>query len=547
MNLGGLLKKAKAALGLDDEYEPGKLGLPALPPEIDTQDPDDETREKQDEWIKDTVGKNIWFKKDDRVVCIKLIPQMVEFLADLFFGRWDEDLGDYVTQVILWKNRGGGGSLCAAVLIFLCMVYRRKSFTDMAGSGKQAKRLYNYTKDFWFCKKTLPKLLEKEPLQTETKLRTGVVLECLAASDKQARGGHNPGFIGDEGCSEDARVGKVLESGINSVTSEPGSLVVLLSTFHVLSPFWTDHWDNAKAKGYKRFRWNIYDVMEQCTTGISDSTAKDPLALRYCQTKCPLTEREPVQDAEGNVTGWKFTGCNGRARLSNGFTPRQNVLKSKRRTSTDTWKTEFECERPGSGGTIYSIPRIEAAETDSLKIPGPKVEAPRSVGIDWGFAGECFVCGPCVLWDGMVSVVQELAVSHWPTEEIIKHLKFLRQTYGPFIVFADSSHPYNNHDLQAAGFDVVPVVFGKWKSYGIDNCSKWLDHSRVRFLRSKLPTFLKQVKGYLKGPDGKPVKKDDHGPDAWMCAMLNFIFNDVFQSELEESEEKGKRKNVQVF
>ena len=68
---------------------------------------------------------------------------MLEFLSDLFFER--------VQQAILWKPRGGGGSLAAAILIWLMMVYRNKSFIDMAGSGEQAKRVYEYTTQFWYC------------------------------------------------------------------------------------------------------------------------------------------------------------------------------------------------------------------------------------------------------------------------------------------------------------------------------------------------------------------------------------------------------------
>ncbi len=68
---------------------------------------------------------------------------MLEFLGDLFYER--------VQQAILWKPRGGGGSLAAAILIWLMMVYRQKSFIDMAGSGEQAKRVYEYTTQFWYC------------------------------------------------------------------------------------------------------------------------------------------------------------------------------------------------------------------------------------------------------------------------------------------------------------------------------------------------------------------------------------------------------------
>mgnify|MGYP000149166121 CR=1 FL=1 len=49
-------------------------------------------------------------------------PALLEFLGYMFFQR--------VQQAILWKPRGGGGSLAAAILIWLMMVYRQKSFID---------------------------------------------------------------------------------------------------------------------------------------------------------------------------------------------------------------------------------------------------------------------------------------------------------------------------------------------------------------------------------------------------------------------------------
>ena len=57
-----------------------------------------------------------------------MIPPMVEFVADLFYER--------TQQAILWKPRGGGGSLAAAILIWLMMVYRGRSFLDMAGQRR---------------------------------------------------------------------------------------------------------------------------------------------------------------------------------------------------------------------------------------------------------------------------------------------------------------------------------------------------------------------------------------------------------------------------
>ena len=129
---------------------------------------------EQDALLKRCVEDHLFIFKDGRRLPIVMIPPMVEFVADLFFER--------TQQAILWKPRGGGGSLAAAILIWLMMVYRGRSFLDMAGSGEQAKRVYEYVSQFWYCVPNLADaLLDGDPLQSETRLKNGVTLSCVPA------------------------------------------------------------------------------------------------------------------------------------------------------------------------------------------------------------------------------------------------------------------------------------------------------------------------------------------------------------------------------
>lgn len=215
----------KVGLGAD----PTDFGLPDLLEEgIDG--------EEQDRRLLDVIESHLFIYKDGRKLPIIVIQPMLEFISDLFFER--------VQQAILWKPRGGGGSLAAAVLIWLMMVYRNKSFIDMAGSGEQAKRVYEYCCQFWFCVPGLAEaVLEKDPLQSLTALKNGVTLSCVPASEKAARGKHTPGFVADESCQEDPRIGRVLQAAVQGVLSEPNFTIVLLSTFHVPFGFFQEAWD----------------------------------------------------------------------------------------------------------------------------------------------------------------------------------------------------------------------------------------------------------------------------------------------------------------
>jgi hypothetical protein len=142
-----------------------KVGLSAAPSDFGLPDllVDGLSPEDQNARVKQLVETHLFIFKDGRRLPIVVIPPMLAFISDLFFER--------TQQAILWKPRGGGGSLAAAILIWLMMVYRGKSFLDMAGSGEQAKRVYEYTTQFWYCVPGLAEsLLDGDPLLSDRSL-----------------------------------------------------------------------------------------------------------------------------------------------------------------------------------------------------------------------------------------------------------------------------------------------------------------------------------------------------------------------------------------
>jgi|GEM_PF-1254245 len=517
----------KVGLGAD----PTDFGLPDLLEEgLSTQE--------QDRRLLSAIQDHLFINKDGRRLPIVVIPPMLEFLSDLFYER--------VQQAILWKPRGGGGSLAAAILIWLMMVYRNKSFIDMAGSGEQAKRVYEYTTQFWFCVPGLAEtVLEKDPLQSLTQLKNGVSLSCVPASEKAARGKHVPGFVADESCKEDARVGRVLQAAVQGVLSEPNFTIVLLSTFHVPFGFFQEAWDLAEERGFRRYKWDVYDCMARCEVGMEQATAADPDARRYCQLECPLTEVVADLGSGGEQVGEHFTGCNGKARHTAGHLSRDNVLKAKLlNRGTDVWEVEHECKRPKAAGMIYDPEQIQAAViplNDFLR-PGGAVR--RAVGIDWGrFA---------------VAVLAERATDHIaisearifdsrPIADLVAYLVDLRDRVGEFIVYADAENAYGNLDCRNAGFEVVPVAFNKFKDEGIENLNRYFAHGRIRILgEGALETVVRQLLRYHKNDQGKIVKKDDHGPDALLCAMLSFPFIDEFDTAISAMLSGSDRERLKV-
>ena len=517
-----------------------KVGLGAAPSDFGLPDllVDDLIPDQQNDQLKQLVEKHLFIFKDGCKQPIVMIPPMVEFISDLFFER--------TQQAILWKPRGGGGSLAAAILIWLMMVYRGKSFLDMAGSGEQAKRVYEYVSQFWYCVPGLADaLVEGDPLQSETRLKNGVTLSCVPASEKAARGKHVAGFVADESCQEDVRVGKILHAAVQGALSEPNFTIVLLSTFHVPFGFFQENWDLAQERGFRQYRWDVYDCMARCEMGLDQATDDDPLALAYCRGECPLTEAVQDRDAEGRMVGEHFEGCNGRARLAAGHLTRDNVLKAKMlNRGTDVWAVEHECKRPTSSGMIYDAEKVQACVTVISEMENIEGSVRRAVGIDWGRFAVAVLAERAV---GHVSVSEGRIFDSKTIGDLVQYLVELRGRVGDFVVYADAENAYGNLDCRNAGFEVVPVAFNKHKEGGIENLARYFNHGKIRIADDgHLKTVIRQLLRYRRNEAGRIVKEDDHGPDALMCAMLHFPFIDEFDTALGQMLSGTDRERLKV-
>lgn len=139
---------------------------------LDYEETDEQYRERQNVALNRFITENLFITKDGRKIYVRTIPQQLEFIADIFFKR--------TSKAILWKPRGGGGSLSAAVLIWIILVYKKISVLDLAGSGDQARIVYDYVKEFWECFPGLRAgLIEGDPLSQITRLVTGAEVKCI--------------------------------------------------------------------------------------------------------------------------------------------------------------------------------------------------------------------------------------------------------------------------------------------------------------------------------------------------------------------------------
>ena len=300
--------------------------------------------------------------------------------------------------------------------------------------------------------------------------------------------------------------------------------------------------------------------MERCTSGLGKhATKEDPQAKKFCMEECPLTLRTPIYNEDGSFSHIEHNWCQGVARDSDGYYTFENVLSAMNSSDGDTFHVEHACNRPISAGPVYNPYHVQRSYRTVL----PFLDDPEKrklfkdfdskiVGIDWGFKGETAIVGPIHFNGRTLEIPKTIFVTGAGIEDIGSMLEQLKFEYGNFGIFCDSSHPFNIDFLSIRGWDVEPVAFNKWKEYGIGNVSRWFAKRRIH-IRADEPgneKLKRQLLLYYRGKSGKPEKKEDHGPDALLCGMMNWNFLDYFVDEVgletEEVFAKGDIKQGEI-
>ena len=487
---------------------------------------EEQYKARQNACLKSCVERHIWFEKDGEHINITLIPAMVRLLSDLFFRR--------VNKVILWGNRGSGKSLLAAVCIWLMNVYHKQSFLNLAGSGEQAKRVYEYTKQFWGCKPGLADaMLKQRPLMSETRRVNGSVIVCAESSGK-AVGKHHAGFVADESCTDNPKADHAILRAMQGAFSEDNYVVFLLSTFHHPVGMFQEVWDDAEARGFEKYKWTTYDTMARCDAGLETATKDDPQALQFCHRSCPLTRLEDVYDEFGRKTGKRWIGCQGKARTSQGWETREKVLeKFYLNRGTRVFRVEHECHRPAFEGLIYNPTIITRC-----KVPGFDIDINdvKTIGIDWGLT-QCAMAmlSPWKDSRGLrgIGLLGMRFMSNELTQEVLAQIQYWQEQFGDRVVIrADASHPYCNKELREAGYK-VRTVKGDPKRVAETNLQRWISSGLFLVYADGdgIPMWESQMKNLQRNlATGKQKKKNtddehgDHGPDATKFGMMNYDF-----------------------
>lgn len=414
------------------------------------------------------------------------------------------------SRVIIKAPRGGGKSKLLGTLGFDLWYLRRRSVVNMGGSMVQAEVVYNYFADYCDIDASITNSVaggEKGITMTETEGVDGNKFSCVTASPKQVRGKHPDVLISDETCET---ADEVVHAALPMVNDSEDPLVIMASTFHKIYGIFQETWDNADERGYLRIQWDIFDVVK---------------------TFDPAIWEEPEVKRIAGIDRLKKYAA-GRTGDPDGWIQISNVIQAWREKPTEDWfEVEYMGSRPSAAGLVLKPEDIDNAVFDSDTDARYNYVAGATciLGIDWGFSSMTAVVEGMGHRDSVVAMLDNRNYHQTPSEEIIKDVVEKVRAHGIRFIYADSAGKFENNALQNAlareklPCTVIEVVFSKEKPGMVGNLRAHFERAKIK-IPKKLKEAFWQFKRYRyqEGTD-KPVKKDDHVPDATMCMLQHFV------------------------
>jgi hypothetical protein len=457
-------------------------------------------------------------------------------LRTIFACLWlQQDLqGRPANRFIIKGPRGGGKSKMLGALGFVRWFLKQRNIVNLGGSLEQATGVYRYFTDFIFVCDAILEALPKEPTMLRTSTDKGNYYRAVAASQKQVRGPHPDDLNIDEACEAKD---EIILSALPMIDTAENPLVVLTSTFHKIFGFFQETWDRADELGYTRLSWDIFDVTKSFDPAIWD----DGKLNREIPDLADLRRR--AAGRTGDPEGW---------------VPVANIVQAWREKSSIDWfDVEYMGLRPSAEGMVNDPEDVDFCvssydEAEHAYVPG----AETAGGLDWGFQGQTAWDVEMAHKDGVLVQLEMGIYTQVRSGVIIKDIVSDVLKYRIRTIHADGSHPFENADLRAEinkairelpekeqfRCTLVEVPFGrpvqhvktdgkkdKGKRTGTEK-EEMLGNYRAYFSRrlNRIPAQFKEAiwqhkrYRYQKGSD-KPMKEDDHCPDAKMLAQRRWM------------------------
>ena len=479
-----------------------------------------------------------WLEQEFGLV-VRRVPKidriLRELIADLQARRR--------IRVLVIGPRGGGKTMLAAALQLLSVRFFGASWTSIGGSLEQATRLFSHVRAAVSRSADLQAFVT-EALATRVTTKSGAMITVHAASEKSIRGQHPRGPSGAGGIVLDEAAlieDRIVDAAVPQIASADPSMILQLSTLGELQTgrFWELIQDH-EARGYRVYEFGIFDVTARCPYD--------------CATTCPVpafAKDEQREDGQGRLMAIRKALCAGKAHETDGWIRIDEVAQQYRDLPRESFQREFLGSSSTRVGAVYNAEDIDAAihpggmfsKTGDLEQHRHRFRAlEKVVGLDWGYSGETWAAYLVRLKDVLLVYRWEYW-SHVRFSEIRRHL--VDRIFDERIecVLPDAAAPSDNHELlemirkrEASphpdddpefGCLVRPIKFGVVKSYGVGEVRRRLENRLLRFARKfgkepvqNLERAIRLLKAYHVDPNGQPVKKDDHCPDALLCAAM---------------------------
>ena len=467
-------------------------------------------------------------------------------------------------RVVVEGPRGGGKTQWAATVEAMAYHFFGWSWVNMGASKEQAYRCYDHLKEFHKASASLQQFSESCQA-TRTQSVLGNKIQVLAATETSFRGAHPSGVSppaiasrqllkGGGGCTIDEAAivpDETIDDSKGVLSSaNPSGLVQISTVGKRLGGRFYQLTKNPERYGYKRYAYDVFGVAKRCPY--------------ECDKNCPIPEHFAKDYGRPGAPDHHKAYCGGKAHETDGWIAVDEIAQLFTELPRAAFEREFMGIASADVGHVYREDLIDACVKEALNLKGGGLTSERflrlekSCGIDWGYAGQT-----CVVY---VLRIKELRIPY-------RWLFFSRETYETIIegvvdtcfrecvpeVLADSAEPAWNAYLrkrvrarweeladqaETEGRDsmtvhsvrVTPVVFSKWKAFGIGVCVRLLERGLFAFVKSFLGRAvegyglaMEYLRGYRYDANGKPVKEDDHGPDAFLCANLRW--EDKFRRE----------------
>lgn len=436
-------------------------------------------------------------------------------------------------RIIIKAPRGGGKSKLLGTIGFDLWYLKNRKVVTMGGSFVQAEIVYNYFRDYCDIDPSIALSIkggDRGITMSETEHVGGNTFACVTASAKQVRGKHPDILISDETCETSD---ELIDSALPMVNDSENPQVIMASTFHKIFGRFAETWDNAQEMGYHRIQWDIFDVCAQFAADI--------------------WERPEVAKVPGIQKLKAF--AKGRTGDPDGWVKVENIIQAWREKPTEEWfEVEYLGTRPSSAGLVLKPEDVDCALIEQNDAQYRYVQGAEVVlGIDWGFSTMTAVTEVMRHLNGMVVLLDNRNYHQTSSEEIIAEIVEKVKARGIRMIYADSAGKFENLALQNAlskaniGCAVIEVVFSKEKESMLGNLRAHFEQGKIKLPRNLRDAFY-QLKNYRyqEGTD-KPVKKNDHIPDALMCALQHFKLNIVHRALHVQGEIAQKRTSTDVF